>query len=283
MAAMALALASCSSDDTPTTDNSIEHPISLASVSVASVSDFTRADAGTGSSSIESGSLGLSITANGDKTGTKYLCENAKFEYKDNGWSCANTYYWASDNATISYIAYWPYQDVEYSNLNWNVSDQNKDLDLCYVNGTATNSTDNHSIVIAMDHVCSKLIVNVTKFGDEIKEGSTISGIKISGINVGGTFKLDDGTWTNVTTTGDIAMNNTGDKTYEAILIPQTATVTLTVEVGDTEYIMALNNQEFAKGTQYTLNIQVGQDITKAGSITRTPWVPADGGTITVQ
>lgn len=71
--------------------------------------------------------------------------------------------------------------------------------------------------------------------------------------------------------------------TYEAILIPQTNPVTLTITVNNEEYIMNLPRQAFDKGTQYTLNIQVGQDITKAGAITRTPWIETVGGTITVE
>lgn len=292
MSALAIMLASCSSDDSPTPNNSIEHPISLASVSLGSVTDFTRAGEGDNVSSstpITDGSLGLFITKNGDKQESKYLCDNAEFTYKDNNWSCDNTYYWASDDATIKYIAYYPYvKTVENSedygyNISWNVSDQSKTLDLCYQSAEASNNKD-HNIDIELDHVCSKLVVNITKFGDEIGADPSVEGIKLGGLYTKGTFTFKYSDWASDKKEAvEFSMKSVGNNTFEAILIPQTNPVTLTITVNGEEYIMNLPRQAFDKGTQYTLNIQVGQDITKAGAITRTPWIETVGGTITVE
>lgn len=298
LSALAIMLASCSSDDSPTPNNSIEHPISLASVSLGSVTDFTRAgesDNGSSSTSITDGSLGLFITKNGDKQESKYLCDNAEFTYKDNTWTCDKTYYWASDDATIKYIAYYPYvETVENSedygyNIPWDISNQDADatLDLCYQSAEASNNKD-HNIDIELDHVCSKLVVNITNFGDEFGENKNVQGIKLGGLICQDQITISDGSWDGQMESGDITMKPVTTTegslhTYEAILIPQTNPVTLTITVNNEEYIMNLPRQAFDKGTQYTLNIQVGQDITKAGAITRTPWIETVGGTITVE
>lgn len=294
MSALAIMLASCSSGDSPTPNNSIEHPISLASVSLGSVTDFTRAgesDNVSSSTSITDGSIGLFITKNGDKQESKYRCDNAKFTYNNNSWSCDNTYYWASDDATIKYIAYYPYvETVENSedygyNIPWDISNQDADatLDLCYQSAEASNNTD-HDIDIKLDHVCSKLIVNITKFGDEIGADPSVEGIKLGGLYTKGTFTFKYSDWASDKKDAvEFSMKSVGNNTFEAILIPQTNPVTLTITVNNEEYIMNLPRQAFDKGTQYTLNIQVGQDITKAGAITRTPWIETVGGTITVE
>lgn len=291
LSALAIMLASCSSDDSPTPNNSIEHPISLASVSLGSVTDFTRAGAGDNVSSstpITSGSLGFYITKNGDKETDKYLCDNAEFTCENETWTCNKTYYWASDNAEIEYIAYYPYKAISDGKITWNVSDQTTSKDLCYTKATATNSADNHSIAINLEHLCSKLVVNITNFGDEFGENKNVQGIKLGGLICQDQITISDGSWDGQMESGDITMKPVTTTegslhTYEAILIPQTNPVTLTVTVNAEEYIMNLPRQAFDKGTQYTLNIQVGQDITKAGAITRTPWIETVGGTITVE
>ena len=288
VAAIALTFTACSSDNDIPADNGKEYPISL-SVGISDLSVVTRT-----SSTLEFGELGLYITRNGDKTlQGKYLCNNAQFTYGSNGWSCTNTYYWAADNATIDYVAYYPYQSTVTGNyISWNVTDQrNVNPDLLYQKASnVTNPTD-HSIAITLGHVCSKLVVNVSKLGSEIAEGTTISSIKIGGLKPKGTFNLTDGTWDSSNeTAADIEMAafvtpNQGMKaTCEAILIPQTAPFTLTIRLDDnSEYQLAVPSHTFAAGTCYTLTIQVGQDKVNLGSITQTDWDTQDGGSLNAQ
>ena len=287
VAAIALTFTACSSDNDIPADNGKEYPISL-SVGISDLSVVTRT-----SSTLEFGELGLYITRNGDKTlQGKYLCNNAQFTYND-GWSCTNTYYWAADNATIDYVAYYPYQSTVTGNyISWNVTDQrNVNRDLLYQKASnVTNPTD-HSIGITLGHVCSKLVVNVSKLGSEIAEGTKISSIKIGGLKPKGTFNLTDGTWDSSNeTAADIDMvksttTTSGmNSTYEAILIPQTAPFTLTIRLDDnSEYQLAVPSHTFAAGTCYTLTIQVGQDKVNLGSITQTPWSEVNGGSLNAQ
>ena len=202
IAAIALTFTACSNDNDFTTNNEgKDTPISL-SVGVGELSVVTRAE---NTATLTDGELGLYITKNGDKDLVgKYLCNNAQFTYNE-GWSCTNTYYWAADDATIDYVAYHPYQlSITGNYISWDVTNQSSgNLDLLYENATGVANNDNHSIAITLGHVCSKLVVNVSKLGSEIASGTTISSIKIAGLKATGNFYLladtynhiDAGSW----------------------------------------------------------------------------------------
>ena len=296
IAAIALTFTACSNDNDFTTNNEgKDTPISL-SVGVGELSVVTRAE---NTSPLTSGELGLYITKNGEKNVLgKYLCNNAQFTYND-GWSCTNTYYWAADNATIDYVAYHPYQSSISGNfISWDVTNQSSgNLDLLYQNASNVANTDSHSIDITLGHVCSKLVVNVSKLGSEIASGTTISSIKIGGLKAKGNFYLfadsnnghGAGSWDPDVNPADIGMKsitaNAGmNSTYEAILIPQEAAFTLTIRLSDnSEYQLAVPTQTFAAGYCYSLTIQVGQDKVNLGSITQTDWDPVPGGDLNAQ
>ena len=296
IAAIALTFTACSNDNDITTNNEgKDTPISL-SVGVGELSVVTRAE---NTSPLTSGELGLYITKNGEKNVLgKYLCNNAQFTYNE-GWSCTNTYYWAADDATIDYVAYHPYQSPITGNyISWDVTSQDSgNLDLLYQNASNVANTVNHSIGIILGHVCSKLVVNVSKLGSEIAEGKTISSIKIGRLKAKGNFYLfadsnnghDAGSWDPDVNPADIGMksitaNEGMNSTYEAILIPQTAAFTLTISLSNnSEYQLAVPSHAFAAGTSYTLTMQVGQDKVTIGNITQTPWQDEPGGDLTAQ
>lgn len=296
IAAIALTFTACSNDNDITTNNEgKDTPISL-SVGVGDLSVVTRAE---NTTTLTDGELGLYITKNGEKNVLgKYLCNNAQFTY-NNGWSCGTTYYWAADNATIDYVAYHPYQlSITGNYISWDVTNQSSGkLDLLYQKASdVTNPTD-HSIAITLGHVCSKLVVNVSKLGSEIASGTTISSIKIGGLKAKGNFYLfadsnnghDAGSWDPDVNPADIGMksitaNEGMNSTYEAILIPQTAPFTLTISLSNnSEYQLAVPSHAFAAGTCYTLTMQVGQDKVTIGNITQTPWKDVSGGDLTAQ
>ena len=316
VAAIALTFTACSSDNESTSNNEgKEYPISL-SVGIGDLSVVTRAGSTTIGSSentpttLTSGSLGLFITRNGDKSVIgKYLCNNSNFVYSSSGWNCTTTYYWASDNATIDYIAYYPYQensnviDTYYKTITWDVTNQAATatgaqfpaLDLLYQkNDNVSNNLagdDAHKIAILLGHVCSKLTVKVSKLGSEIASGTTISDIKINNIDATGKFDLNAGTWSdNTDCVNNIAMNKwttaaDGAKyTFDAILIPQTAAASLSITLSTgAVYQLAIPEQAYAMGKNYTITIQVGQDKVELGNITQTDWVSVTGGDLTAQ
>ena len=175
-------------------------------------------------------------------------------------------------------------------------SQDSGNLDLLYQNASNVANTDSHSIDITLGHVCSKLVVNVSKLGSEITTG-TISSIKIAGLKAKGNFYLladtnnghGAGSWDPDVNPADIGMksitaNEGMNSTYDAILIPQTAPFTLTISLSNnSEYQLAVPSHAFAAGTCYTLTIQVGQDKVNLGSITQTPWSEENGGPLTAQ
>lgn len=297
IAAIALTFTACSNDNDITTNNEgKDTPISL-SVGVGNLSVVTRAE---NTTTLTDGELGLYITKNGEKNVLgKYLCNNAKFTYSNSGWTCGTTYYWAADNATIDYVAYHPYQlSISGNFISWDVTNQSSgNLDLLYENATGVANNDNHSIAITLGHVCSKLVVNVSKLGSEIASGTTISSIKIGGLKAKGNFYLfadsnnghEAGSWVPDVNPADINMksitaNTVIPATYEAILIPQKDAFTLTIRLNNnSEYQLSVPEQTFAAGTCYTLTIQVGQDKVTIGNITQTDWVTQDGGPLTAQ
>ena len=301
IAAIALTFTACSNDNDFTTNNEgKDTPISL-SVGVGELSVVTRAE---NTTTLTDGELGLYITKNGEKNVLgKYLCDNEKFTASTTAtgtsWTCNTTYYWAADDATIDYVAYHPYQSSISGNfISWDVTNQSSgNLDLLYQNASNVANTVSHSIDITLGHVCSKLVVNVSKLGSEIAEGKTISSIKIGGLKAKGNFYLfadsnnghGAGSWDPDVNPADIGMKsitaNAGmNSTYEAILIPQTAAFTLTISLSNnSEYQLAVPSHTFEAGTCYTLTIQVGQDKVNLGSITQTDWVTKDGGPLTAQ
>ena len=317
--AIALTFTACSSDNESTSNNEgKEYPISL-SVGIGDLSVVTRAG---NTTPVKTGSLGLYITSNGGKTLLdKYLCNNAKFdastdENQNTTWG-GPTYYWASDDATIEYIAYMPYNSnnlnlgtnsetgANYYSIDWNVAPattseggnsttittENTDPDLLWQTASAQNSASNHSVAITLGHACSKLTVNVSKLGSEIESTTAVSKIEINGMAATGTFKFTAaGEWSNLGVATTYAMNKwttaaTGAKyTFDAILIPQTAAASLSITLSTgAVYQLAIPEQAYAMGKNYTITIQVGQDKVELGNITQTDWVSVTGGDLTAQ
>ena len=313
--AIALTFTACSSDNESTSNNEgKEYPISL-SVGIGDLSVVTRA----GSTQLTSGDLGLYIIKNGGKDlQGKYLCENSKFTGTtvDNvtTWS-GQTYYWATDDAEIEYIAYMPFKDngLEKTSISatendytiaWDVAPatttgegsttittDNTDPDLLWQTASAQNSASNHSVAITLGHACSKLTVNVSKLGSEIESTTEVSKIEINGMAATGTFKFTAaGEWSNLGVATTYAMNKwttaaDGAKyTFDAILIPQTATASLSITLSTgAVYQLAIPEQAYAMGKNYTITIQVGQDKVELGNITQTDWESVTGGDLTAQ
>lgn len=301
IAAIALSMTACSSDNEPTANtDGKEYPISL-SVGIGDLSVVTRSTS-TSTFSPDGGSMGFFILGNGSKTAfdEKYFCSNEKVTCSNGQWSFQDgkTHYWSSDNANISYIAYYPYiTNADSTNIVWNayyngynenaVNADQYDL-LWQRNPTAENS-NSHSLNITLAHACSKLTVNVTRLGSEIAQGAQIDKISINGMKVKGTFNFtgdNAGTWTLSQEDRpapypmkSITHDNQLFAKYEAILIPQEAEMILGIEIhSSAAYQLTIPSQKYEKGTHYTITIQVGQDEVKLGNITQTPWEAVDGG-----
>ena len=299
IAAIALSMTACSSDNEPTANtDGKEYPISL-SVGIGDLSVVTRS---TSTFSPEGGNMGFFILGNGSKTGSdlKYFCNNQKVTCSNGQWSFPDgeTRYWSSDNAKISYIAYYPYStSADSTGIEWTAYNDGYNAkpvtadqyDLLWERNPAAANSDDHSLNITLAHACSKLTVNVTRLGSEITQGAQIDKIFIKGMKNKGTFNFtgdNAGTWTfsqeyipTPYPMKSITHDNQLFAKYEAILIPQEAVMILEPQIlNGAAYQLTIPSQKYEMGTHYTITIQVGQDQVNFGSITQTPWEDVSGG-----
>ena len=166
--------------------------------------------------------------------------------------------------------------------------------------GTATSSSN--EITPTLNHVLTMIVVNITDFGSEIDTDNgdpTIESVTIGGTIPTGTLDLTGATGSEgvvtiptdntVDATGIEAMKvNTAEgmtATYEALIIPQTATLTISVTLKEAEsetsktYTSTLTGSKtFLSGTKYTINLQVGQDKVVLKDISADSWGTAQEG-----
>ena len=162
--------------------------------------------------------------------------------------------------------------------------------DLLWGTGTATSATLN----LSLDHVLTMLVVNITGLGTTIKNNPTVDGVTIGGTVVTGTLNLTDATTSSdvVTVKSDesatdiTAMDVTAAEdvlaTYEALIIPQTVALQITVALSnDKTYATTLSNRELKSGYKYTINLKVGQDKVAVSSVSVNGWTTDATTTIT--
>lgn len=163
------------------------------------------------------------------------------------------------------------------------------------------NSTS-HTLTPSLSHALTKITVNITKLGTEIEGTPTVSSVTISGTIPTGTLNLTGATTAagvvtipteNAVAAAEITALKLYDAnfkteteqylaSFEALIIPQTATLTLTVTLDDDDrtFTKTLSEQAFVSGTHYSITLQVGKDkvsVAKDG-ITAAAWNTYDGG-----
>lgn len=170
--------------------------------------------------------------------------------------------------------------------------------DLLWGNGTSTSQTLN----LGLSHALTKLTVNITALGTEIEGTPTVSSVTIDGTIPTGMLNLTGATTAagvvtipteNTVATAEITalkLNDANYKTeteqyvasFEALIIPQTAALTLTVALEGVErtFTKTLSEQAFVSGNHYSITLQVGQDKVTLGGITAAPWETENGGSL---
>lgn len=170
--------------------------------------------------------------------------------------------------------------------------------DLLWSKGTS----DSANLNPTLQHVLSMITVNITDLGSEVDGAPTIESIKIGGTVVTGNLNLTgatkasevvtvkDGEAATDMTAMQLATPNSIDPTdtskgqyfasFEALIIPQTATLEITVTLSNGQvFTSTVNSHEFVSGTAYNISLQVGQDKVTLGAITAAPWsTPVNGG-----
>lgn len=290
---------SCDSDDD---FGSQDTPITLN----VTTSDLIATRAGYVDGPLEEGSLSLYFTTHSTAEDpawkeSKYTATNEKWTYSEEeaGWVFESTtadskqIVWAGD-CVGKWWAVYPYQeslDASATTLEWSVSTtQTKETwlseDLLWAKD---NNQTSERVDIIFAHALTKLTVNITGYGTEVAATDhTISGITIQGSKVLATATPATQTWstptddaTDILTLKQENPNDGYEASYDALLIPQTAelTIVITLENGKS-YSKTLNNHEFESGNAYTVTLKIGQDKVEIAEdgITAAPWTNKVGG-----
>ncbi len=289
MAAVAMMFAACSNDDmpeVPAVDKLTDTPIMVN----AGVADLvTRA----GMTTDDLSDLGLFISnlSSDDAISSKYTFKNVEFEKDANGKFIlvgSTIPLWQNETQKIQVQAYSPYNaawtDINAVYSDFEVkTDQSTEANLkasdllwtvAEVDPAASAQTGSikyyaGALDITLEHICSKIIVNV-RFGDEFPNMMIAkNGLSIDGLNPYGEIILASGSigYHGYTKAAITAYKNgtatTGyDETFEAILIPQDAlfSVKISLAGGRTFQWDSGSNFNFRSGRSYTLNLIVGKD-----------------------
>lgn len=242
---------------------------------------------------LKEGSFGLYLTTDGT-TDTKYTATNMKVTYEGNSWKPASQLLWKSNNTTVTYHAYMPYQanvtgTAESPQLTVNVSTSQtassmKTDDFCYsAEETATAATNNGSINVAFDHKLARLKVKLSA-STEIAQEASFTTVSLENSVTSATCYLANGTLTPSSMTQSVSLSNSGSNTFEGILIPQTFNENLTIIIkssdNKTYKFVSPEVLTFNSGISYQLTLSVGRDKVTLGSITAEPWEEINGGNL---
>lgn len=242
------------------------------------------------STPVTSGSFGM-FFATRNNTDERFNANNLQWTYADSKWSPESKLLWANSSAEADVYAYYPY-NANATNMNaipWTVLDDQSSgtdsSDILRYSGTAQYSAENAGLNIAFNHAGTKLVVDLGNFGTEIDaSAASVTSVKLSGATLGGTLDLTDGAWTLSGTSAAVTMYyNATAKTAECILPPQTIdalTITVTLSDGSVYVFNAASAVTVNAGTQYTMDVQVGQDVINMGTISITEWNAVNGGNL---
>lgn len=302
-------LASCSSDeDFAPQDNLKDTPITIASAGVA--------DLATSRSIIENkligegATLGLYAENNDD---VKYQANHELYTYSGSKWGFTtidngDEKQMLFNGTSFNYIIYSPFKIGEQKlcdATSFNVpTDGNYGTevttvsgcpyDLLWGNGSSTSAVFSPTLY----HTLTMLTVYITELGTEIESSSMDNAV----VKIGGTIPAGQLNLTGAKTADEVVkVNNevasaeitalklaTANKipgsekqsvaTFEALIIPQTAALKLTIELSDNRVFTAtLDSREFSSGKHYNITLRVGRDTVTLYGISASRWESTDG------
>ncbi len=285
MAAVAMMFAACTNDDmpeVPAVDSLTDTPITVN----AGVADLVTRAGMTTSDLVD---LGLHIE---NEANSKYSFSNIEFEKDANTGDFilvgSKTPLWQNETQKILVRAYSPYNaawtDINAVYKDFEVkTDQSTEANLkasdllwtsAEVDPAATTQPGSikynaGALDITLEHICSKLTVNI-RFGDEFpnmmiaKDGLSIEGLNPYGeiILASGSIGHRDYTDAAITAYKNGTATTGYDETFEAILIPQDATFSVKIALDGSRTFQWESDSKFnfRSGKAYTLNLIVGKD-----------------------
>jgi hypothetical protein len=250
-------------------------------------------------------SIGITTTAvtvDGVSSSSSYMFSyyNNKYDRKSTDDSNVATFEPASDDAkiyfqkpteSVTFAAYSPYDSnvvSEAGNTSKGIitlaGSSTTDFSVTdYIWAKAENATyKENNISLGFNHVMAQLNINTAMDSDVSKNDNKITKVVVSGIKMGGTFNIEDGTTapTDGITATDIVFESTSGETSTQksyVVIPQTSKLVFTIYTKDKnneeniyKYTLA-NDTEYAKGNSYTYTVTAKKySLVVTGSIT--PW-----------
>ena len=274
LSAFCFLLSSCSQDEVFEQDSLKDTPITIASAGVAELTTRVITDDNKleGIMNEESAHMGVFVTGG---SADKYNATNMHWQHDGDHWDCTKTVLFEGASSQQKIYAYSPFFFDSTGSIAVNASEQTD-----WLVASATDLTS--SVVnLTMTHALAKLVLKPT-FGTELTS-QTITSVKVEGMYASGTLNVSDNTWSDLPEANTIlAMANN-----ELLVIPMESCtslpITITMEdarVFKTTINLATVGNKLEAGTQYNINLQIGQDKVTLGSITASPWGYAAGGVL---
>ena len=280
LAVLTLGLAACTQEDDFTPQgNQKDAPLAIASAGVANLT--TRATIDSNDNLVE-GSMGVFVTST---SGGRYEGSNIKWTY-NNGWELddATVVLYENDDTKQQIGAYYPYTAELTDEGKFAIElpevfgSDYEDYDYLYADYAALGS---NPVIIAMNHLLSKVTVSISTMGTEISSDAVQS---ISLFNVPRTTSWEVPTSTltdlgiaNETTT--LYANDTNDDEvvdhYVGYALPNAATtlgIRVTMDSGRSFAAQAPITDGLASGNHYLISMKLGKDAVTVGNITIGDW-----------
>ena len=279
---LALGLTACNKETDPLADGPV-----AAQVTAGISQTLTRVSvANNGSASFTDGDE-INVVANGSAT---YV-----YTLQDNGttWSAGNNPYYFQNRGIVSFRAWYAApgyketdNEIEIDTRTQNVTDGWNQRDILV---TPVVETDVSSPTVAFtgpnafSHVMTQVTL-VFKTGDGITDLTALTDYTLKSLTTDATFNTMDCTLTPRTTTGDITVTDISASGTEytctpLILVPQTVTGTIDLEVkyNDQTYKATLNAPEdglFEAGHSYTYPVTISNTGLEIGNAEINDWQP---------
>ena len=260
---------SCDQQEVESFDSQKDTPLTIASAGVAELTTRAITEGQLVGSVDENVSISVWVEGSADK----YNANNVEWVHNGTDWYSNSTMLYEGENKQ-KICALSPYVENASADGVTITADGVTD----YLVASQTLITSN-PVNINMSHALAKLVLNPT-LGTEVT-GDNIATVEVQNMYTQGTLNVEVNNWTNCTGTTAFTMTNN-----EVLVVPmeecESFPIVITMESGrvfKATISLAQVNNELASGTQYNINLQIGQDVVTLGGITAASWgTPVDGG-----
>ncbi|MCR4772795.1 MAG: fimbrillin family protein [Prevotella sp.] len=189
-----------------------------------------------------------------------------KYSVAANGAITSSTPYYFATTSDVSVSAWYPYSASLGSfsvQANQSTAANYEKSCLLYATQTVNHSGSSNSLIFS--HKTAKLIITCNFTGSKYVVNSTINSLKIDGAKITGTVSNGSitgasGSATQITAFCSRASSTSNDvttATFECSIIPQTATLTLSIDDGGVRYRGTIPSRAYVANTIYTATVNM--------------------------